>query len=119
MAETKTGQKGPDLEETLKAYFWQAGYFAVRSVPFRLDDEDITKVCSRQWTPQGTAMIGGLHCGPHAPRCLQVSEFIPLIPRCGSQVFLASKPYWPRLNRSRRELLCAVSIRHVLMRRLG
>src|ERR1700722_14006579 len=44
MPEAKTGQKGPDLEETLKAYFWQAGYFAVRSVPFRLDDEDITDV---------------------------------------------------------------------------
>jgi len=44
MAEVKTGQKGPDLEETLKAYFWQAGYFAVRSVPFRLDDEDVTDV---------------------------------------------------------------------------
>ena len=38
------GQKGPDLEEILKAYFWQAGYFAVRGVPFRLDDEDITDV---------------------------------------------------------------------------
>jgi hypothetical protein len=44
MAETRTGQKGPDLEETLKAYFWQAGYFAVRGVPFRLDDEEITDV---------------------------------------------------------------------------
>lgn len=44
MTEAKTGQKGPDLEETLKAYFWQAGYFAVRGVPFRLDDEDITDV---------------------------------------------------------------------------
>jgi hypothetical protein len=44
MTEVKTGQKGPDLEETLKAYFWQAGYFAVRGLPFRLDDEDITDV---------------------------------------------------------------------------
>jgi hypothetical protein len=44
MAEAKTGQKGPDLEETLKEYFWQAGYFAVRGLPFRLDDEDITDV---------------------------------------------------------------------------
>lgn len=44
MAASKTGQKGPDLEETLKAYFWQAGYFAVRGLPFRLDDEDITDV---------------------------------------------------------------------------
>jgi hypothetical protein len=44
MAEAKSGQKGPDLEETLKAYFWQAGYFAVRGLPFRLEDEDITDV---------------------------------------------------------------------------
>lgn len=44
MGGSKTGQKGPDLEETLKAYFWQAGYFAVRGLPFRLDDEDITDV---------------------------------------------------------------------------
>ena len=44
MTEVKTSQKGPDLEETLKAYFWQAGYFAVRGLPFRLDDEDITDV---------------------------------------------------------------------------
>jgi hypothetical protein len=44
MSEVKTGQKGPHLEETLKAYFWQAGYFAVRGVPFRLDGEDITDV---------------------------------------------------------------------------
>lgn len=44
MAGSKTGQKGPVLEETLKAYFWQAGYFAVRGLPFRLDGEDITDV---------------------------------------------------------------------------
>ena len=44
MAAAKTGQKGSDLEETLKAYFWQAGYFAVRGLPFRLDNEDITDV---------------------------------------------------------------------------
>ncbi|MGO7307004.1 hypothetical protein ACCS91_24260 [Rhizobium ruizarguesonis] len=44
MAAAKTGQKGPDLEETLKAYFWQSGYFAVRGVPFRLDEEDVTDV---------------------------------------------------------------------------
>ncbi|MFT3941041.1 hypothetical protein [Rhodopseudomonas sp.] len=44
MAESKPGQKGLDLEETLKAYFWQAGYFAVRGVPFRLDGEDITDI---------------------------------------------------------------------------
>lgn len=44
MAVPKTGQKGSDLEEILKAYFWQAGYFAVRGLPFRLDNEDITDV---------------------------------------------------------------------------
>src|SRR6478752_4141986 len=44
MAGGKRGSKGTDLEETLKVYFWQAGYFAVRGVPFRLDDEDITDV---------------------------------------------------------------------------
>jgi hypothetical protein len=36
--------KGFDLEEALKAYFWQAGYFAVRGVPFRLDGEDVTDI---------------------------------------------------------------------------
>lgn len=44
MIEKKTGKKGPDLEETLKAYFWQAGYFAVRGVPYRQEDEDVTDV---------------------------------------------------------------------------
>jgi hypothetical protein len=44
MSETSTGRKGLELEETLKEYFWQAGYFAVRGVPFRLDDEDVTDV---------------------------------------------------------------------------
>ncbi|NTF69587.1 hypothetical protein [Rhizobium rhizogenes] len=44
MAGPRTGQKGPDLEETLKAYFWQSGYFAVRGLPFRLDGEDVTDV---------------------------------------------------------------------------
>lgn len=38
------GGKGFDLEEVLKAYFWQAGYFVVRGVPFRLDGEDVTDV---------------------------------------------------------------------------
>jgi hypothetical protein len=36
--------KGFDLEEALKAYFWQAGYFVVRGVPFRLDGEDVTDI---------------------------------------------------------------------------
>src|SRR5258706_14563878 len=44
MSDANTGRKGPELEETLKEYFWQAGYFAVRGVPYRLDDEDVTDV---------------------------------------------------------------------------
>lgn len=44
MSEAAPGRKGLELEETLKEYFWQAGYFAVRGVPFRLDDEDVTDV---------------------------------------------------------------------------
>ncbi|RXH38626.1 hypothetical protein XH99_00660 [Bradyrhizobium nanningense] len=44
MSDTSNGRKGLELEETLKEYFWQAGYFAVRGVPFRLDDEDVTDV---------------------------------------------------------------------------
>jgi hypothetical protein len=38
------GGKGFDLEEALKAYLWEAGYFVVRGVPFRLDGEDVTDV---------------------------------------------------------------------------
>jgi hypothetical protein len=44
MSDANTGRKGLALEETLKEYFWQAGYFAVRGVPYRLDDEDVTDV---------------------------------------------------------------------------
>src|SRR4029079_147796 len=44
MSDATSGRKGSDLEETLKEYFWQAGYFAVRGVPYRLDDEDVTDV---------------------------------------------------------------------------
>ena len=39
-----SGGKGFDLEEALKAYFWQAGYFVVRAVPFRLDGDDVTDI---------------------------------------------------------------------------
>jgi hypothetical protein len=38
------GGKGFDLEEALKAYFWRAGYFVVRAVPFRLDGDDVTDI---------------------------------------------------------------------------
>ena len=44
MAVGTPGGKGLDLEEALKAYFWRAGYFVVRGVPFRLDDEDVTDI---------------------------------------------------------------------------
>ncbi|WP_342234666.1 hypothetical protein [Inquilinus sp. OTU3971] len=33
-----------DLEDTLKAYFWRAGYFVVRGVPFRVDGDDVTDI---------------------------------------------------------------------------
>ena|SRR5262249_30509384 len=38
------GGKGFDLEEALKAYFWRAGYFVVRAVPFRLNGDDVTDI---------------------------------------------------------------------------
>lgn len=38
------GQKGYRLEEVLRSYFLQAGYFVVRSVPFRLDGSDVTDI---------------------------------------------------------------------------
>jgi hypothetical protein len=40
----RPGSKGIELEEALKAYFWQAGYFVVRGLPFRVDGEDVTDV---------------------------------------------------------------------------
>lgn len=40
----KTGQKGLDLEERLRAYFWGAGYFALRGVPFEIDDLEVTDI---------------------------------------------------------------------------
>jgi Restriction endonuclease len=44
MASVKSGEKGFDLEEALKAYFWQAGYYAVRGILYRLDGEDVTDI---------------------------------------------------------------------------
>jgi hypothetical protein len=44
LAYTVLGNKGSELEETLKAYFLQAGYFVARAVPFRLEDEDVTDI---------------------------------------------------------------------------
>ena len=40
----KTGQKGLDLEERLRAYFWGAGYFALRGVPFEIDELEVTDI---------------------------------------------------------------------------
>lgn len=36
--------KGIALEEVLRAFFLRAGFFVVRGVPYRLDDEDITDI---------------------------------------------------------------------------
>src|SRR5580704_11437008 len=44
MALDTPGGKGFDLEEALKAYFWQAGYFVVRGIPYRLEGEDVTDI---------------------------------------------------------------------------
>lgn len=39
-----SGDKGLELEEVLKAYFWQAGFFVLRGAPYRLDSEDVTDI---------------------------------------------------------------------------
>jgi hypothetical protein len=44
MASAQPGGKGYDLEDALKAYFWRAGYFVVRGVPYRVEGEDVTDV---------------------------------------------------------------------------
>lgn len=44
MAAAKPGAKGFYLEELLKAYFTQAGYFVVRGIPYRLEGEDVTDI---------------------------------------------------------------------------
>ncbi|MGO9172351.1 MAG: hypothetical protein ACLP7P_10345 [Rhodomicrobium sp.] len=44
MSSDRPGGKGFDLEEALKIYFSNAGYFAVRGIPYRLEDEDVTDV---------------------------------------------------------------------------
>ena len=44
MSSDRPGGKGFELEEALKIYFSNAGYFAVRGVPYRLDDDDVTDV---------------------------------------------------------------------------
>ena len=44
MAFARPAGKGVNLEEALRAYFWLAGYFVVRGVPYRLDGEDVTDI---------------------------------------------------------------------------
>ncbi len=44
MIEKKTANKGPVLEEALRAFFLRAGFFVIRGVPFRFADEDLTDV---------------------------------------------------------------------------
>lgn len=44
MAKKATTNKGQELEEILRAYFLRAGFFVLRSVPFILEDEDITDI---------------------------------------------------------------------------
>src|SRR5262245_42476051 len=44
MSAAKTGEKGLALEELLKGYFALAGYFVVRGVPYRVDEDEITDI---------------------------------------------------------------------------
>ena len=47
MALARSGGKGFDLEEALRAYFWHAGYFVVRGLPYRADGDDVTDGVAR------------------------------------------------------------------------
>ena len=38
------GKKGAALEEIARAYFQRQGYFALRSVPYRFEGEDVTDI---------------------------------------------------------------------------
>lgn len=40
----RSGAKGLEMEEALRAYFFEAGYFVVRGVPFQLEGEDVTDI---------------------------------------------------------------------------
>ena len=42
--EARPGGKGLGMEEALRAYFYEAGYFVVRGVPFGLDGDDVTDI---------------------------------------------------------------------------
>jgi hypothetical protein len=37
-------RKGPDLEELVRAYFARQGFFALRSVSLRFEDEEVTDI---------------------------------------------------------------------------
>ncbi len=56
MSRKTSGTKGLRLEEILRAYFLQAGFFVVRGAPFRLDGEDLTDIDLWMYErPTGTA----------------------------------------------------------------
>lgn len=42
--QARPGAKGLEMEEALRAYFFEAGYFVVRGVPFQLDGDDVTDI---------------------------------------------------------------------------
>lgn len=42
--QARSGSKGLAMEEALRAYFFEAGYFVVRGVPFQLEGDDVTDV---------------------------------------------------------------------------
>lgn len=42
--QARPGAKGLEMEETLRSYFFEAGYFVVRGVPFQLDGDDVTDI---------------------------------------------------------------------------
>lgn len=42
--QTPPEAKGLEMEEALRAYFFEAGYFVVRGVPFQLDGDDVTDI---------------------------------------------------------------------------
>lgn len=44
MAPARPGSKGLAMEEALRAYFWEAGYFVARGLPYRLEGDDVTDV---------------------------------------------------------------------------
>jgi hypothetical protein len=72
----KSGQKGPALEELLKAYFWRAGYFVVRGVPYRLEDDDVTDIDLWLYERPGASTRRRLIVDVKSKRSPKVSERI-------------------------------------------